>query len=130
MTIAYNKKSHTSRRRALRRSMSKTEVILWEKLSRKQMNGCKFRRQYGVDQYVLDFYCPQLKLVIEVDGDSHFMPGAGKHDKIRQQHIELYGIKFLRFTNVDVCENLDGVCLEIYKKIEEVRSAKVKDQKL
>jgi very-short-patch-repair endonuclease len=84
MTIAYNKKSQTARRRALRHSMSKAEVILWDKLSRKQMHGYKFRRQYGVDQYILDFYCPRLKLAIEIDGDSHFVTGAEDYDKERQ----------------------------------------------
>ena len=64
--------------------MPKAEVILWEKLSRKQMHGYKFRRQYGVDQYILDFYCPRLKLAIEIDGDSHFVTGAEDYDKERQ----------------------------------------------
>ena len=120
MTIAYNIKSQTSRRRALRHSMSKAEVILWKELSRKQLHGYKFRRQYGVDQYVLDFYCPHLKLAIEVDGDSHFMPGAEEQDKTRQEYNEAFGIRFLRFTNADVCENIDGVCHVIFNKIEEI----------
>jgi very-short-patch-repair endonuclease len=118
LTKVYNKKTQTSRRRALRRSMSKAEVILWKELSRKQMHGYKFRRQYGVDQFVLDFYCPRLKLAIEIDGDSHFMPGAEEQDKTRQEYIEAYSIRFLRFTNTDVCENLDGVCQMIYEEIE------------
>lgn len=87
MTKAYNKKSLTLRRRALRHSMSKAEVILWKELSHRQMLGYKFRRQYSVDHYVLDFYCPRLKLAIEVDGDSHFVPGADEKDRVRQEHI-------------------------------------------
>jgi very-short-patch-repair endonuclease len=98
------------RRRALRKNLSKSEAIMWKNLSHRQMHGYKFRRQYSVDQYVLDFYCPELKLAIEVDGDSHFIPGAEDYDKSRQAYIEAYGIRFLRFTNTDVCENLDGVC--------------------
>jgi very-short-patch-repair endonuclease len=101
--------------------MSKAEVILWDKLSRKQMHGYKFRRQYGVDQYVLDFYCPRLKLSIEVDGNSHYLQGAEEYDKARQEHIEAFGIRFLRFTNPDVCENIDGVGQDIYDKIEEIK---------
>ena len=119
MTIAYNKKSQTACRRSLRHSMSKAEVILWKELSRKQMHGYKFRRQYGIDQYVLDFYCPRLKLTIEIDGDSHFVAGAEEYDNARQEHIEAYGIQFLRFTNSDVYENIDGVCQTIWEKIEE-----------
>ena len=82
------------------------------------MHGARFLRQYGVHQYVLDFYCPRLKLAIEVDGDSHFMPGAEEQDTVRQNYIEALGIHFLRFTNVDVSENLDGVCQTIYETIE------------
>lgn len=122
MTKAYNKKSQTRRRRALRRSMTKAEVILWSKLSRKQMLGYKFRCQYSVNQYVIDFYCPRLKLAIEVDGDSHFVPGAENYDKERQEYIEAFGIRFLRFTNTDICENIDGVCQDIYNEVDEIKS--------
>lgn len=117
MTKVFNKKAQTPRRRALRHSMSIAEVILWSKLSRKQMLGYKFRRQYSVDQYIIDFYCPRLKLAIEVDGDSHYFPGSEEHDNIRQKHIETFGVRFLRFTNDDVCDNIDGVCQNIYDKI-------------
>jgi very-short-patch-repair endonuclease len=121
MAEHYNKSTMKQRRRTLRKNLSKAEVILWSKLSHKQMHGYKFRRQYGVDQYVLDFYCPRLKLAIEVDGDSHFMPGAEEQDKMRQEYIEAFGIRFLRFTNPDVCENLDGVCQMIFNKVEEIK---------
>ena len=93
---------------------------MWNHLSRRQMNGYKFRRQQSVDQYVIDFYCPELKLAIEIDGDSHFMSGAEVQDKIRQEYIESFGIQFLRFTNEDVYKNIDGVCQTVYNKIEEV----------
>jgi len=120
MTKIYNKRAFTPLRRALRRSMSKAEVVLWKKLSRKQLLGFKFRRQYGVDQYVIDFYCPKLKLAIEVDGETHFLPGAEIYDRQRQQHIESLGITFLRFTNTDIYKNLDGVLQSIADKTEEL----------
>ena len=89
------------------------------------MHGCKFRRQYSVDQYVIDFYCPEFKIAIEIDGDSHFKTGAEDYDKARQEYIESFGIQFLpaspaggRFTNEDVCKNINGVCQKIYEKIE------------
>ena len=62
---------------------------------------------------VLDFYCPRLKLAIEIDGDSHFVVGAEENDKARQEHIEAYGIQFLRFSNNDIYENINGVCQTI-----------------
>jgi very-short-patch-repair endonuclease len=120
MTLNFNKKKEQEKRRYLRKNMSKSEVLLWSKLKNKQMHGERFLRQYGVDQYVLDFYCPRLKLAIEVDGDSHFVPGAEEYDKSRQEYIETFGIRFLRFTNIDVCENLDGVCQVVFNKIEEI----------
>jgi very-short-patch-repair endonuclease len=89
--------------------MPKAEILLWANLSRKQLLGYKFRRQYSVEQYVIDFYCPALKLAIEIDGDSHFQPGAKERDAERQGFIETFGIEFLRFTNADIYENLDGV---------------------
>jgi very-short-patch-repair endonuclease len=100
--------------------MPKSEVLLWIKLKNKQMHGERFLRQFGVEEYILDFYCPRLKLAIEVDGDSHYMPGAEEYDRTRQDHIEAFGIRFLRFTYDDVCKNLDGVCQEIHEKIDQL----------
>jgi very-short-patch-repair endonuclease len=76
MTIAFNRKKDQEKRRSLRKNMPKSEVILWSKLKNRQMHGERFLRQYGVEEYMIDFYCPRLKLAIEVDGESHFMPGA------------------------------------------------------
>jgi very-short-patch-repair endonuclease len=83
MTEVFNKEELKARRRSLRKNMPKSEVILWSKLKNKQILGERFLRQYSVDQYILDFYCPRLKLAIEVDGDSHFMHGAEEQDKVR-----------------------------------------------
>jgi len=88
------------------------------------MMNYKFRRQYGVDNYVIDFYCPELKLAIEIDGDSHFVTGAEEYDINRQQHIEQFGIQFMRFTNVDVLNNLAGVLQTISEKIIEIEKNK------
>lgn len=102
----------------MRNNMPQAEQILWSYLRCKQLEGCKFRRQYGVGKYVVDFYCPKLKLAIEVDGDSHFYPGAQEYDQKRQKYIESFGIRFLRCTNTDVYENIDGVLEEILRFIE------------
>jgi very-short-patch-repair endonuclease len=118
MTKVFNQKKGQEKRRSLRKNMPKSEIILWSKLKNRQMHGERFLRQYGVEEYVLDFYCPRLKLAIEVDGDSHFVPGAEEYDKARQEHIEAFGIRFLRFTNADVCGNIDFVCQNIYDEIE------------
>jgi len=97
--------------------MPKAEIILWSKLRRKQLLGERFRRQYGIDSYVIDFYCPELKLAIEVDGESH-TSARQTYDEERQAFIEAYGVTFLRFTNADVYENLDGVLMRVLQTIE------------
>ncbi len=109
-----------ARRRILRTNMSTAEVVLWLKLKNKQMHGKRFLRQYSIDQYVLDFYCPRLRLAIEVDGDSHSKMNVEEYDKARQDYIESFGIQFLRFTNDDVRKNIDGVCKIIYNEIDKL----------
>ncbi len=125
MTESFNKKEMQARRRILRKNMPASEVILWLKLRNRQMHGERFLRQYSVDQYVLDFYCPHLRLAIEVDGESHLKPDSEEYDKERQDYIEAFGIQFLRFTNDDICKNIDGVCKKIYNKIDQLISKKI-----
>ena len=119
MTKVFNLKSGKQTRRSLRKSMPDAEVILWSKLRRRQVGGHKFRRQFGVGRYSVDFYCPKLKLGIEVDGDSHFLPGAKEKDSRRQSYIEQCGIRILRFTNDEVRTNLDGVLERIEEEAAE-----------
>jgi very-short-patch-repair endonuclease len=113
MTKIFNKTCEKNKRRMLRSSMPKAELILWSKLKSKGMDGYKFRRQYSVEKFVIDFYCPRLKLAIELDGDSHFSEGSEVCDKARQGCIESFGISFLRFTNKEIYENLDEVLAKI-----------------
>jgi len=94
MTEAFNKKELKVRRRLLRKTMPKSEVILWSKLKNRQLHEERFLRQYSVNQYIIDFYCPRLRLGIEVDGDSHFFKSAEEHDKKRQEYLETFGIRF------------------------------------
>jgi very-short-patch-repair endonuclease len=101
--------------------MTKAEFIIWQKLKGKQIEGCKFRSQYSVGKFVVDFYCTELKLAIEIDGDSHFQEGAQEYDRERQAFIESVGIRFLRFTNDEVYKNLEGVLEIISLKVRELR---------
>ena len=102
--------------------MPKAEVILWSKLRGKKLEGYKFKRQYSIARYVIDFYCPQVKLSVEVDGDSHYIEGADARDRERQAIIESFGVTFLRFTNREIYENIDGVLIKIMKEIERLTS--------
>lgn len=97
--------------------MPDSEIILWSYLKRKQLNGYKFRRQYSIGNYVVDFYCPKLKLVIEIDGDSHFTLDAIKYDNTRTNFIKSVGIRIIRFTNLDIKYNIEQVLLEIIKTL-------------
>lgn len=121
MTQLYNKNSEKDKRRQLRNNITKAEKLIWDKLRDRQLENCKFRRQYSVDKFVIDFYSPEFKLAIEIDGDSHFQDGAAEYDKARQEFIESAGIKFLRFTNNDVYANLPVVLENIAQNIHNLR---------
>jgi very-short-patch-repair endonuclease len=109
MTILYNTLPYRKIRKQLRSNMPEAEKILWSRLKNKQLGGFKFRRQYGIGSYVVDFYCVKLKLAIEIDGDSHYTKKAIKYDKLREEALKCLGIKFLRFTNTDIYTNLEEV---------------------
>ena len=100
--------------------MPEAEVILWSKLKGKQIGGFKFRRQYSVGSYIIDFYCPSKKLAIELDGEGHFVGNKLASDQERQQWIEQFDIRFLRFTNDEIRANLDGVLDRIEEALNEM----------
>ena len=81
MTIHFNKSSEKTNRRKLRRNSTEAEEILWEHLKDRKLFKMKFRRQYSIDQFVIDFYCPKKKLIIEIDGSQHFKKEEGKTRK-------------------------------------------------
>ena len=116
MTEIFNKTSELSKRRSLRNAAPQAERIVWSRLRKNQILGCKFRRQYSVGPYVIDFYCPGLSLAVEIDGGSHFQQES--NDENRQDYIEMFGIRFLRFTNEEVYNNLDGL-LEVIRQAAE-----------
>ena len=109
MTELYNQTSEREKRRLLRNNMPQAEQIVWVKLRGRQIEGCKFRRQYSIDAFVVDFYNAELKLAIEIDGDSHFRDGAQVYDAEREAFLASKGTRFLRFTNQQVYEDLEGV---------------------
>jgi very-short-patch-repair endonuclease len=121
VTQLFNRPSAKKTRQSLRNSLPPAELILWSKLKNRQINAQKFRRQFSIGPYIVDFYCPALKLGIEIDGDSHFQPGEQEKDITRQKFIEAKGVQFLRFRNIEVRENLRGVLEAVYRKIDELR---------
>jgi len=93
--------------------MPSCELLLWPRLKDKQPNGFRFRRQYGIDRYVVDFYCPELRLAVEIDGGYHCSLDMKEYDPARQTTIEALGIKFLRFTNKEIENDLEKVVSNI-----------------
>ncbi len=105
--------------REFRNNPTRTEKILWEKLKRKKLLGYDFHRQKPIGYYVVDFFCPRLMLAIEIDGSVHDLEQRKIKDEIRQDAIEQFGIRFLRFKNNEIEYNVDLVVREIELWIEE-----------
>ena len=113
--IPYNKKLKEFSKK-LRNNSTLSEILLWEYLRAGKMKGYKFNRQKPLLNYIVDFYCKKLNLVIEIDGDSHNT--KYKADKIRQNELEKYGLKFLRFDDLEVKKDINNVLRTIEVWIE------------
>ncbi|WP_300699177.1 endonuclease domain-containing protein [Bacteroides sp.] len=107
-------------RRELRTHGTPAEATLWRMLKAGQVSGCKFRRQYSVGAYVLDFYCPAARLAVELDGAPHFTPDGARHDEQRTRYLEqVAGIRVLRFENRMVFEQPENVLRHIEEALGE-----------
>lgn len=108
----YRKRAHPSKQilaKKMRKNPTPAERKLWRVLRRRQLEGLKFRRQEVVLGYIVDFYCPRLKLAVEIDGTYHSTLSQERYDEKRDFHLRQYGIRTLRFRNEDVYDNLDEV---------------------
>ncbi|NHZ86385.1 MAG: DUF559 domain-containing protein [Planctomycetia bacterium] len=100
--------------RSLRKNMTKAEVALWKyALKNKKMLGYKFNRQRPVLNYIVDFMCKDLMIVIEIDGYSHNFKEVVKKDEIKQYDLENAGFTVLRYNDEDILENMESVLLDI-----------------
>ena len=113
----YNEKILESRRRDLRVKQTEAEKILWQKLRSRQINGFKFFRQYSIGKYIADFYCSELRLVIELDGSHHYEENVFEYDKIREEFMKSLDIQTIRFNNLDVFKSLDEVMERVYFEV-------------
>ncbi len=109
--LPYNKNLKDPSRQ-LRRDMTDAEKLLWSRVRRKQLKGVQFYRQKIVGNYIVDFYCPKARLVIEIDGSQHYEQAGMENDTVRDDYLRAQGLKVLRFSNREVLENMVGV-LEI-----------------
>jgi very-short-patch-repair endonuclease len=108
--LHYNKK-FKGRARDLRKQGVLSEVLLWNQLRARKLLGCQFLRQRPIDNYIVDFYCKELCLAIEVDGSSH--DGKQEEDEFRQSQLESLGIVFLRFRDKEIKNNVESVVMKI-----------------
>ncbi len=97
--------------RRLRQTPTEAEIRLWSRLRRKQLDGFRFRRQQPIGPYVVDFFCPEAALIVEVDGGQHAW--SETEDSARTRWLEARGYRVVRFWNNDVLGNTDGVLLSI-----------------
>ncbi|WP_321828305.1 endonuclease domain-containing protein [Maribacter dokdonensis] len=107
----------------LRNNMTLGEIALWREIKGKKL-GHKFSRQIPIDQYIVDFYCKDLQLVIEVDGSIHFKEGHEEKDRKRQARLASLGVNMIRFSDSDVKNNLSSVLEEIKEYIEELEQGR------
>jgi very-short-patch-repair endonuclease len=104
---------------ALRKNMTLAELILWKKLKDRKLFKSKFRRQHPVNIFVVDFYCHEYKLAVEIDGEIHLNKEANEYDSERTNNLNKFGIKVLRFSNYQIIFNIDSVIIKILEEIQD-----------
>jgi len=101
----------------LRKSVTDAERHLWAKIRMKQLKGYQFYRQKPIGDYIVDFFSPRAKLVIEVDGSQHFSDEMAEYDRIRDEYLGSLGLRVLRFTNTDILTHIENVVESIEGEI-------------
>ena len=113
MTKIFNRSSEKEKRRILRSRMTEAECFLWKHIRNKNLGGLRFRRQVSIGYYIVDFYCPEKRLAVEVDGEYHNQKEVQKNDTYRAEFLTALGISVVRFSNEEVMNDIDGVCRKI-----------------
>ena len=103
--------------RQLRTEMTNAETRLWAKIRAKQIQSLRFRRQHGIGPYIVDFYCSERSLVIEVDGDIHADQNQIVRDRQREVYLTMLGLEVIRYCNDDILNNLEGVLEDLSKRL-------------
>jgi very-short-patch-repair endonuclease len=116
MKTIHNISKLSQRRKFLRNNSTLQEIILWIRLKNSSL-GYKFRRQHSIGGYIVDFYCPSKKLVIEIDGSQHYKEGDMGYDKTRSKFLESFGILVLRFSNTEINNDIENVLIKIKDKL-------------
>ena len=112
MSLPYNKNLITKAQN-LRKNMTPQEKHLWYDFLSKYPKTFRFQRQKTINNYIVDFYCHEAKLIIELDGSQHFTNDGKIYDNERTEILQAYGLTVLRFTNYEIDKNFDSVCKHI-----------------
>ena len=118
MKYRFNNPILKPHRQQLRNNMTEAEILLWDKIKNGQVLGYKFRRQYSVGIFILDFYCSKLKLAIEVDGGQHAEEKTAEYDQCRTNYLNNHNITVLRYWNHEIFDNMEGIYSDIKNNIE------------
>ena len=105
----YNRNSSLTRRRELRSHLTRAEALLWSNLKSSNLDGKKFTRQHGIGPYIVDFYCPECRVIVELDGAGHYDVLAQESDELRTNFLQNLGTRVIRFENKEVIENVEMV---------------------
>lgn len=103
--------------RELRKNATDAEKKLWSKIRMRQLSGYQFYRQKIIGDYIVDFFCPRARLVIEVDGGQHYHDEVAEADRLKDEYLKSCGLRVLRFTNIDVLTNIEGVVQRIIENM-------------
>ena len=117
MSFLRNDPSLKDRRRKLRHNQTDAEKALWAQVRNKQFFGLKFFRQYSMGAYILDFYCPEKKLAVELDGGQHNLPEGREYDAERTAYLNSHGIEVVRFWNSEVLCEMEGVLESLTQRL-------------
>ena len=117
ITMLPFRKSFKPLARNLRSNMTDAERLIWSKIRRKQIIDKQFYRQKNIGPYIVDFYCPSVKLIIEIDGSQHYASVGMKKDIERDLYLQNLGFTVLRFSDIDVLKNIEGVVERVYEYV-------------
>lgn len=125
MTEHFNKSSEKAKRRKLRQNSTEAEKLIWRFIRNRQLPGYKFKRQYSIDHFVIDFYCPELKLAIEADGGSHIEPVSKKYDIRRERYLKKFCLTFVRIKDQELFGNPNKAFAKIEDAVKKLEGNKI-----
>ena len=107
--LIHNRESTNERRQELRENLTPAEVLLWLQLKNRKLDGKRFRRQQAIGPYIADFFCPECRVIVELDGAGHMTEWGAEKDARRTEFLKKFGIRVIRFENKAVFKNMEGV---------------------